>query len=104
MARCAWVMPRGTLTSNPTPTPSLTPTRDPLTLTLTLTLTRRAIENTARVTANATGDAVDQWALGRGLIDVEAAHEWLLAHASYAQRDARFEARCTTLGLGFGQP
>jgi hypothetical protein len=59
---------------------------------------RRAIENTARVTANATGDAVDHWALGRGLLDVEAAHEWLLAHASYAQRDARFEARCTTPG------
>ena len=59
---------------------------------------RRAIENTARVTANATGDAVDHWALGRGLLDVEAAHEWLLAHASYEQRDARFEARCTTPG------
>ena len=59
---------------------------------------RRAIENTARVTANATGDALDRWALGRGLLDVEAAHEWLLAHGSYAQRDARFEARCSTPG------
>ena len=38
---------------------------------------RLAIEATALSTPNATGAAVERWALGRGLLQVGAAFDWL---------------------------
>ena len=59
---------------------------------------RKAIESTALRTPNATGSAVETWALGRGLLQVGDAHAWLQTHAAYEHADVRFEATCTVGG------
>ncbi|EOD39881.1 hypothetical protein EMIHUDRAFT_454415, partial [Emiliania huxleyi CCMP1516] len=59
---------------------------------------RRAIETTALRTPNATGSAVEVWALGRGLLQVGAALSWLEEHGGHAHCDVRFELSATTHG------
>ena len=59
---------------------------------------RKAIESTALRTPNATGAAVETWALGRGLLQVGDAVAWLQTHAAYEHADVRFEATCSVVG------
>ena len=59
---------------------------------------RRSIEATALRAPNATGAAVEVWALGRGLLQVGDAHAWLLDHEKYEYADCRFEVTATTSG------
>lgn len=49
---------------------------------------RRALENTARLP-----DKSDVFGLGRGVIQIDAAYEYLKANASHADLDLRFEVR-----------
>ena len=59
-----------------------------------------AIEATALSTPNATDEAVDRWALGRGLLQVPAAHDWLTEHAAEPLCDVRFVVTATSTGSG----
>ena len=54
---------------------------------------RMAVEATASSTPNATGSEVDRWALGRGLIQVGAAYDWLVANADEGLADVRFRVK-----------
>ena len=61
---------------------------------------RMAIEATALNAANATGVSIDRWALGRGLIQVEAANEWLRVNAAEPLADVLMTVSATVHGKG----
>lgn len=61
-----------------------------------------AVEATALATPNSTTSEIDQWALGRGLLQVCAAHEWLIAHEGESLADVRFVVR-TSVGSADAQ-
>ena len=64
---------------------------------------RMAVEATASSTPNATGAEVDRWALGRGLIQVGAAYDWLVANADEGLADVRFRVKAAATGSGAAQ-
>jgi tripeptidyl-peptidase-2 len=61
-------------------------------------LVRRAVEATAAQAANATGGGLERWALGRGLLQVEAADEWLRTHGRAPTAAVRFAVRVSVHG------
>lgn len=61
-------------------------------------LIKRALENSARVVPNATGGAVDRWALGWGLVQVARADAWLRAHEHRPTAAMRLSISATVHG------